>query len=199
MYQESATVYDALYRAAGKDYAAEAAEVRARVEARKRSPGTALLDVGCGTGAHLEHLARWYAVEGLNLSPEMLAVARERCLGVPLHQADMTDFALGTRFDVVVSLFSSIGYVRTVQALHRAVRAMADHLLPGGVLAIEPWLTPEECGSGGTGIVCVDAPALKAARVHSNTVEGRLLVMNWHLLVSTPAGGVPVALRHRAP
>jgi SAM-dependent methyltransferase len=196
MYQASARVNDALYRAAVKDYAAEAAEARAVIEARRSTPAATLLDVGCGTGAHLEHLARWYAVEGLDLSPEMLAVARERCPGVPLHCADMADFALGKRFDVVVSLFSSIGYVRTIEGLHRAVHAMADHLLPGGVLAIEPWLTPEECGSGGMGALCVDEPGLKAARVHANTVDGRLLIMNWHLLVGTPEGVEYVTERH---
>jgi SAM-dependent methyltransferase len=39
-------------------------------------------------------------------------------------------------------LFSSIGYVLTLDALHAAVASMARHLEPGGVLVVEPWLWP---------------------------------------------------------
>jgi ubiquinone/menaquinone biosynthesis C-methylase UbiE len=44
-----------------------------------------LLDVACGTGKHLEQLMRWYQVEGLDLDDGLLAIARERLPGVPLH------------------------------------------------------------------------------------------------------------------
>src|ERR671923_34446 len=109
------------------------------VQARKPGAET-LLDVACGTGAHLAELRRWYRCEGLDLDGELLAVARERLRDVPLHQDDMRDFDLGRRFDAVTCLFSSIGYVLTVEGLTAAVAAMARHLEPGGVLVVEPWL-----------------------------------------------------------
>src|SRR5215831_4572594 len=38
---------------------------------------------------------------------------------------------------------SSIGYIKILETLSQAVRCMAQHLVPGGVLLIEPWFTPE--------------------------------------------------------
>ena len=76
-------------------------------------PARALLDVACGTGKHLERLAQDHSVEGMDLDAALLELALRRLPGVPLHQADMTSFELGRRFDAVVCLFSSIGYVKT--------------------------------------------------------------------------------------
>jgi predicted TPR repeat methyltransferase len=74
-----------------------------------------LLDVACGTGRHLEHLRREFDCQGLDLDEGLLAVAAGRLPGTRLTRADMTDFALGRRFDAVICLFSSIGYLATVE------------------------------------------------------------------------------------
>jgi SAM-dependent methyltransferase len=185
VFRQSARYYDALY--SWKDYAGEAERVHELVQARK--PGAAtLLDVACGTGAHLAELRRWYRCEGLDLDPELLAVARERLPDLPLHQADMRDFDLGRRFDAVTCLFSSIGYLLTVDALEAAVAAMARHLEPGGVLVVEPWLSPEAVTVPHVGAVFVDEPELKIARVNTIEVDGRMSSFDFHYVVGTPAG-----------
>jgi len=185
MFTRSARFYDAVY--SFKDYAAEAAKADALI--KERNPGArTLLDVACGTGKHLEHLRGRYDAEGLDLDPELLAIARERLPGIPLHQGDMTTFELGRRFDAVICLFSSIGYARTVEDLNRAVAAMAGHLEPGGVLVVEPWITPEAWQDGHVGAVFVDEPDLKIARVNLSERDGRLSRMDFHYLVATPAG-----------
>jgi SAM-dependent methyltransferase len=185
VFRQSARYYDALY--SWKDYAGEAEPVHELVQARK--PGAAtLLDVACGTGAHLAELRRWYRCEGLDLDPELLAVARERLPDLPLHQADMRDFDLGRRFDAVTCLFSSIGYLLTVDALEAAVAAMARHLEPGGVLVVEPWLSPEAVTVPHVGAVFVDEPELKIARVNTIEVDGRMSSFDFHYVVGTPAG-----------
>ena len=83
---------------------------------RTHKPDAAtLLDVACGTGAHLVHFARKYRVEGIDVSEEQLAVARARLPGVELHLGDMTTFDLGRTFDAVTCMFSSIGYVGSLE------------------------------------------------------------------------------------
>ena len=89
----------------------------------------------------------------------MLEVARTRHAGIAFHQGDMLDFDLGRQFDVVVCLFSSIGYVRTGPRLDQAVANMARHVCPGGVLVVEPFFSPAawQAGAPSVGKFCRSA------------------------------------------
>jgi SAM-dependent methyltransferase len=185
VFRRSARLYDAVY-ASIRDYPREAAELDRLIQERRPGART-LLDIACGTGAHLEHLTG-YEVEGLDLDPEMLGVARERLPNVPLHEGDMADFDLGKRFDAVVCMFSSIGYVRTAERLRSAVASMARHLELGGVLVVEPWLSPEVWVDRHVGAVFVDQPELKIARMNVGEREGNLSIFEFEYLVGTPNG-----------
>ena len=145
-YSKLAKIYDALY--SFKNYEAEAKRLHEIISEKKTSPGNALLDVACGTGTHLSFLKKYYAVEGVDLTPEMLEVARVRNPEVTFHQGEMRSFDLGRRFDVVTCLFSSIGYMKSLHDLREAIINMARHLQPGGVLIIEPWLTEQTWQAG---------------------------------------------------
>src|SRR5919107_548502 len=110
MYTRSAQLYDVLYHF--KNYHAESEKLHSLIRQHNPSAKT-LIDVACGTGKHLECLRRYYRVEGLDLSRELLDITRERCPEVTLHQDDMLTFSLGHNFDVVTCLFSAIAYVKT--------------------------------------------------------------------------------------
>lgn len=195
MFDESAAFYDAIY--AFKDYAAEAGWLRSLLTEHGHPDGE-MLDVACGTGAHLLHLRRHYQVEGLDLDAGMLAAARARLPDVPLHRADMLDFELGRTFDAVVCLFSSIGYMRTVGRMQQAVATMARHVrAPGGVLAIEPWFTPAQWRPGVLHALLVDEPELKVARLsRSEPAVGGLSVLEFHYLIGDASGVRHVTERH---
>jgi SAM-dependent methyltransferase len=194
LFSRSARIYDAIY-ASIRDYPREAAQLDALIQARR--PGAErLLDVACGTGVHLHHLAGRYEVEGLDLDPEMLAVSRERLPDASFHEGDMTSFDLGKRFDAVVCMFSSIGYVRTEERLRDAIASMAQHLESGGVLVIEPWLTPDAWSDRHVGAVFVDEPELKIARVNVAEREGTISSFEFQYLVGTPDGVEHFSERH---
>jgi SAM-dependent methyltransferase len=193
VFSRSARIYDAVY-ASIRDYPLEAAELDRLIQEHRPGART-LLDVACGTGAHLEHLTD-YEAEGLDLDPEMLAVARERLPKVSFHEGDMADFDLGKRFDVVVCMFSSIGYVRSEERLRSAIAAMARHLEPGGVLVVEPWLTPEVWVDRHIGAVFVDEPELAIARMNVGQREGNVSIFEFEYLVGTPDGIERFTERH---
>ena len=194
MFSRSAHLYDKVY--SFKDYAAESERLRRIIEARAPDART-LLDVACGTGMHLAELRRWYEVEGLDVDPELLAFARDRLPGVPLHEGDMASFDLGRDFDVVTCLFSSIAYVRTEEGLRAATAALARHVAPRGLLVIEPWITPDAWIPDHVGAAFVDEPELKVARINAGVEpKGDRLVLDMHYLVGTPAGVEHFIERH---
>ena len=183
-YDVSADLYDLFYE--WKDYAAEAATVRDIVAARNPAART-LLDVACGTGVHLAHLRTWFDVEGLDRNERMLDVARERLPDVELHVGDMVDFDLGQTFDVVTCLFSSIGYVLTVENLERAAATMARHLAPGGVLIVEPWFAPADFDPQHLGrLIVVERPDMHAVRMNGSRTDGTLSSFDFHYMIGRP-------------
>lgn len=185
-YAQGAEFYDLIY--GGKPYEAEAEQVHRVLQRHLRSGGSALLDVGCGTGAHLAHLGRHYRCTGVDLDAGLLAVARERLPGARFHQGDMTDFDLGERFDAVTCLFSAIGYVRTVERLGQAMRAFARHLAPGGVAVVEPWLTPDVFVAGRVRVDTPERPGATVARmVHSGMRDG-FSVLTFSYLIGREQG-----------
>ena len=184
MYGEMAQYYDRIY--SFKDYAVETEKLIGWIEAHRLSNGRRLLDVACGTGRHLEFLSQSFYAEGLDFSAELLKLAQKRNPGLTFHCADMRTFDRPSSYDVITCLFSSIGYMTTIEDLKKAVANMAGHLVPGGVLIIEPWLTPDVWKPGTVHGLFIDDPELKIARVNTSVTQGRLSVFDLHHLVGTP-------------
>ncbi|HST13852.1 MAG TPA: class I SAM-dependent methyltransferase [Gaiellaceae bacterium] len=185
-YTSRPELYDLEY--SFKDYAGEAATVERIV--RERSPNArTLLDVACGTGKHLEHLRTRFKCEGTDLDDGLLDVARQRLPGVPLQQADMRDFDLGRRFDVITCLFSAIGFAGGPDGLAATARAVARHLDPGGIALVEPWLTPDVWMPNHPHLLTHEEPDLVLARATlSGLRDERVSTTEMHYVVATPAG-----------
>jgi SAM-dependent methyltransferase len=185
VFRTTAHVYDLIYQAMGKDYRAESDQVRREILARTPSART-LLDVACGTGGHLAHLRDWYTVTGVDIDPGMLEQARRRLPGVELIEADMRTLALARRFDAVICLFSSIGYMTTVEELDTAIKVMAGHLEPGGVLIVDGWLRPDAWTDPGiTHMECAESGDLKVVRVGRSRRDGDRSHLEMHHLIAT--------------
>ena len=105
-------------------------------------PPRRILDLPCGQGRHAIELARrGYEVTGVDLSPYMLGVARERAdaSGVRVRwlAGDMREALPGETFDLVLNLFTSFGYFADEADDRRVVRAAASMLEPGGRFFLE--------------------------------------------------------------
>jgi ubiquinone/menaquinone biosynthesis C-methylase UbiE len=184
----SSRVYDVLYAAAGKDYAVEAEELDRLIQAHR--PGSrSLLDVACGTGAHLLHLADRYDVVGVDAAASMLAEASGRLPEVRFVEADMRSFELGRSFDAVTCLFSAIGYMPSTDALSTAIQTMTRHLNDRGVLIIDGWLRPDAWHDPGlVQALCGHADGIAAARVMRSRREGNRTTLELHFLIGTVEG-----------
>lgn len=148
---------------------------------------TSLLDVACGTGQQLAALTMYDRV-GVDLSPDILAVAAERVPDVPLVVQDMVELDVGRTFGAVICLSSSISYVRTLARLNRAVASMAAHLEPGGTLVVEPWFTPEQFWDGHLSVRHAADENVNITWMYRQERHGRLSVLPIHYLLGAATG-----------
>ena len=97
-----------------------------------------LLEVACGTGSIIALLADRYHVSGLDISPGILAVAREKLPdGTALYQADMSGFRLDTRFDAIICVYHGINHLLSFSAWKAFFACAHQHLNDGGVLIFD--------------------------------------------------------------
>lgn len=188
MFSKSANYYDEIYTSMGKDYPKEANKAHRLIQKYLKSGGEALLDVACGTGHHAGLLNKYYQIEGLDLDPNILSVARKKYPKISFHKGDMINFRLDKKFDAIVCLFSSIGYVKTKSNLNKAIQTMTQHLLPGGVMLIEPWFSPDEWHIGRAFTLHVNQPDLKITRMSYSSRKGNVSVIEFQYLVGTSRG-----------
>jgi SAM-dependent methyltransferase len=173
VFSASAEFYDLIY-STFKDYAAEGAQIASLL--RRLNPQCrTVLDVACGTGEHARLLAaHGFVVDGLDLDPAFVRIAQQKHPAGRFFEADMSDFQLSHRYDAVLCLFSSIGYLETLDRVTRALTCFREHLAPGGVIVVEPWFAPgvldPERVSRNTG----EAGGVRVSRVSRVEIDGRL-------------------------
>jgi SAM-dependent methyltransferase len=103
---------------------------------------TTVLDLGCWVGIDAEHLARRYAVTGLDIQPHLIDYARQHRSGVDFHVGDFTKVRLGRAFDVVLCVGNSLSYVHDTRALDAAFATFAAHARRDSLLVLHTLLAP---------------------------------------------------------
>ncbi|MEW6031925.1 MAG: class I SAM-dependent methyltransferase [Bacillota bacterium] len=143
-YTGFAAIYDAVMRDVAYEMWADYVEAICR---RHGLRVRTVLDVACGTGnSTIPFARRGYRTAGIDLSPQMLDVARAKAevLGLDIEFAvqDMKDLqtaglASGTEFDLVICLYDSINYLTDPRDLRRALAGFRRALRPGGLLVLD--------------------------------------------------------------
>ncbi len=139
--------YNLLYK--DKDYAREADYVQGLI-AKYRPDAKTVLDLGCGTGRHdILLAAKGYSVTGVDLSEEMLSVARTNASKATLGQGrisfslgDVRAVRLDLSFDAVLLLFHVMSYQTTNDDLQAAFATVKKHLGPQGICIFDCWYGP---------------------------------------------------------
>ena len=122
-----------------------------------KRPVRSVVELGCGTGSLTRLLAlRGYRMTAVDLSPDMLSVADQKCRGldVLLLCQDMSRLALLEPADAVISCLDSVNYVTRPAALRRTFRRVHRFLVPGGLFLFDVKTPPALEGAGGQ--TCLD-------------------------------------------
>lgn len=136
-----ALYYDLLYShrdiKAETDFLEEAFKSYSLVRVRR------VLDVGCGTGLHAIELARrGYEVVGVDLSPQMVEIARSKAKGlsgVSFVQADARSLEFAEEFDAAIAMYGVISYFVSDEDLLGFLRSVRRSLKPGSVFVFDTW------------------------------------------------------------
>ena len=83
---------------------------------------SSVLELGCDTGYLLAGLKPSYGV-GVDISPEMLTIAREKYPHLKFFSADVEDFEIKEKFDYVV-ITGTLGSVRNIQSFLKKISSM---------------------------------------------------------------------------
>lgn len=97
--------------------------------------GATILDLGCGPGNVAKLLLEQnstYKITGVDLSGEMLKVARRNAPNAQFHTADLREFTSDTRFDAVIASFSIVHL--TNNEAQQLLTRLHTLLQPGGYL-----------------------------------------------------------------
>ena len=187
MFSASAEFYDLIY-STFKDYAAETSRIASLL--RDVNPhGRTVLDVACGTGEHARLLAaEGFLVDGLDLDPAFVRIAARKHPAGRFFEADMADFHLSRRYDAVLCLFSSIGYLRTLDRITAALTCFRRHLAPGGRIIVEPWFPPGGLNPDRVARNTGEANGVRVTRVGRVEIEGRLSRVHFDYEIADATG-----------
>lgn len=187
MFNESADLYDKIY--SWKNYKQEAEEITAAILARMPGCRT-ILDVACGTGEHHVYLKEKFEIDGTDILGEFIEIAKPKNPAGNYFQADMRNFDLERKYDAVICLFSSIGYLKNTSEIKSAFLSFAKHLKPGGIVMVEPWFTKESWTSGKVHMIANDHPDFKICRMNMSMTEGDYSIVDFQYLIGEENKGI---------
>ena len=101
-----------------------------------------VVDLGCGSGAVTLRLKRaGYDVAGIDISPDMLAIAQNKAdeenLDILFLNMDMCEFQLPEPVDCVISALDCVNYLESIADVRAAFEHVCSSLNPGGVFIFD--------------------------------------------------------------
>ncbi|GBD88581.1 dTDP-3-amino-3,4, 6-trideoxy-alpha-D-glucopyranose [bacterium BMS3Abin03] len=101
-----------------------------------------LLDMACGAGRHAVILAqKGFTVTAVDLSDNLLSVAKSSAadsgVNIDFIQSDIRDFKTDKKFDLILNLFTSIGYFEQDEENYFILKKAYDLLAGGGFFVLD--------------------------------------------------------------
>ena len=182
LHESLSKYYDRLY--SFRDYLDEAVRIQNLIIKHSPKEPNSILDVACGTGLHLKHLSDDFSCTGVDISKDMLKIARKNAKGVTFKQSDMKQLNLKKEFDVIICLFSSIGYLKNMSHLDKTLKNFSNHLAKDGIIFIEPSYAKSYYVSGKPSITVYDEKDAKITRINLSKTKKNTTNLSMHMLIA---------------
>ncbi len=184
----------------GKDYRAEADQLREVF--LKEGSVASVLNLGCGTGRHMELLAAaGYDVVGVERSPDLVARARVRLAGFPSRaaviEADLFELTMDRTFDAVVMMFSMLGHQVTNHRVRSTLDALRRQVCPGGLVVFDVLDAAQVLAAPPVnGVLSFASGDREVLIAHSTVVNAAAQVVELRLRTWELPGGGPAEENH---
>ncbi|MFR7349802.1 class I SAM-dependent DNA methyltransferase [Peptoniphilus sp.] len=129
MYKGFAYIYDELMY--DLDYEGFSKFIREKLNGKK-----SVLDMGCGTGTMVKLLEDEFKIDGFDLSPDMLSVAKNKVKG-DLFCLDMRDFDMHKKYDAIISSGDSLSYILDTEELRDVFKNVSNNLKTDGIFIFD--------------------------------------------------------------
>ncbi|PTF49683.1 SAM-dependent methyltransferase, partial [Staphylococcus epidermidis] len=96
-----------------------------------------LLDIGCGTGNLTQLLTSLGEVTGMDISVDMLSIARQKTNQVKWIEGNMTHFNLNKKFNMITIFCDSLNYLETLNDVKMTFERVYQHLNKNGVFIFD--------------------------------------------------------------
>ena len=156
-----AKYYNLLYK--DKNYLEEYTYIR-EILNKHGANGKNILDIGCGTGKHLNFFKKdGFFVSGVDMSENMITEAKRYLQQEEnLICAKASEFQFDKRFDAIVSLFHVMSYQTENSELEKVFLNVSEHLTEGGLFIFDFWYGPA---------VLSDPPVVRVKRLEDDDTQ----------------------------
>ncbi|MBK8549950.1 MAG: class I SAM-dependent methyltransferase [Ignavibacteria bacterium] len=96
-----------------------------------------VLELGCGTGSNLLHFDKDIAITGIDISVEMLKIAKNKLPGCKFYQQDIRTFSLNKKFDLIICLYDTLNHVLLFSDWKKIFKNADKHLNDKGLFIFD--------------------------------------------------------------
>ena len=96
-----------------------------------------VLDLGCGTGTHVNALENLgYVATGIDKSQNMVNLSKVKTKG-NIHRMDILDFNLNEKYDAIISMHSVFNHLKGYKEFEIVLKNSLEHLNKNGIIIID--------------------------------------------------------------
>lgn len=133
-YQKLASVYDESF--SKNFYEKYFAFIKWCIEKNKiKDPQ--ILDLACGTGSLIEKLKKYFPIQGVDQSEEMLNIAKKKNPDITFFCQDFINLETDKKYNIIICTFDSINYLLNTADLTKAIKNVSLSLEYSGIFIFD--------------------------------------------------------------
>lgn len=96
-----------------------------------------ILELGCGTGENLKVFGKNYDLTGIDISSEMIRIAKKKLLNADLRVKDIREYEFSRKFDLILCLYDTINHITLFSDWKKIFENTSGHLNPNGLFVFD--------------------------------------------------------------